>query len=49
MYVLINSISVPTWSAEYNFILPDIMFDESQSGVCNEIKEMIDITPLKNF
>ncbi|KAE9522897.1 hypothetical protein AGLY_016708 [Aphis glycines] len=45
----INSIGVPTWSTEYNFILPDIMFDDSQSGVCNEIKEMVDITPLKIF
>lgn len=32
---LINSISVPTWSAEYNFILPDIMFDDLQSGFFN--------------
>lgn len=45
----INSIGVPTWSTEYNFILPDIMFDDSQSGVCNEIKEMVDISPLKIF
>jgi hypothetical protein len=45
----INPIGVPTWSTEYNFILPDIMFDDSQSGVCNEIKEMVDITPLKIF
>jgi len=45
----INSINEPTWSTENNFILPDIMFDDSQSGVCNEIKEMVDITPLKIF
>lgn len=51
-YVLIrpiNSIDVPTWSTEYNFSLSDKIFDDSQSGVCNEIKEMVDITPLKIF
>jgi len=45
----INSIDEPTWSTEYNCCLPDIIFDDSQTGVCNKIKEMIDITPLKIF
>ncbi|VVC29030.1 Hypothetical protein CINCED_3A012192 [Cinara cedri] len=45
----ITSIDVPTWSTEYNFILLDIMFDDSQSAICNEIKEMVDITPLEIF
>jgi len=44
-----NSIDEPTWSTENNFILPDIMFDDSHPSVCNEIKEMVDITPLKIF
>lgn len=40
-------VDTPLWSTIDDFVLPDLSFDNSQSGVCEDIKQISDITPLK--